>query len=161
MKTLYLVRHAKSSWNRADLTDFERPLNERGNKDKTTMGKRLVENNVNIDLLLSSSAKRTRQTTLGLVKELNIEADSIVYLDELYHPNIDRLLNSVCTAPNCVEELMVVAHNPGVSNFCDYLCGFSTDFPTLGIAKINFETDSWEEISSGTGMLEWYEYPKK
>lgn len=161
MKTLYLVRHAKSSWSQTELPDFDRPLNDRGNRDKKTMGNRLAEQKVEIDLVLSSSAKRTIQTTHGLAKELDINSDIITFLDELYHSNIPTLLETICSAPNCVNKLMVVAHNPGVSNLCDYLCDFAVNFPTLGVAKINFETDSWEEVSAGTGMLDWYDYPKK
>ena len=161
MKTLYIVRHAKSSWSQSGLSDFERPLNDRGNRDKKTMGKRLADQHVEIDLIISSSAKRTTQTTYGLVKEMNFDSSNISFFDELYHAGVSVLLNTVCKTPDSVSKLMLVGHNPGVSSFCGYLCGFLTDFPTLGIVKINFEIDSWEEVSAETGVLEWYDYPKK
>lgn len=161
MKQLYLVRHAKSDWADPRLSDFERPLNERGNKDKTTMGKRLKNKLVEIDCFISSSAKRTTQTSIALAKEINFPTSGIQFEKELYHASPVTQLSFINAVDNEHDQLMLVGHNPGISLLCDYLCNYSIDFPTLGIAKITFETDSWEEISTQTGILEWFDFPKK
>lgn len=160
MKTLYLVRHAKSSWKDASLSDFERPLNDRGNSDKKTMANRLKEKQTSIDCILSSSSKRTRQTTKGLIEGIQIDHSKIEFNENLYHASVLDMLKEINKISDTVDVLMVIGHNPGTSNLCDYLTDYFTDFPTLGIAKITFEFDSWKEISRGTGSVEWFDYPK-
>ena len=160
MKTLYLVRHAKSSWKDSSLSDFERPLNDRGNSDKKTMAKRLKEKQTQLDLLLSSSSRRTRQTTKAISQELEISSSKVEFKETLYHASTHEMLNEINTVSNGINNLMIVGHNPGTSNLCGYLTDNYRDFPTLGIAKITFELDYWEEISKGTGTLEWFDYPK-
>ncbi len=160
MKTLYLVRHAKSSWNNASLSDFERPLNDRGNADKKVMAKRLKEKETELDFILSSSAKRTSQTTYAIKEELSISSENIKFSDNLYHASLVNMLSETNSVSDDNDIIMLVGHNPGMSNLCDYLCDYFVDFPTLGIAKITFELDSWQEISRGTGTLEWFDFPK-
>jgi phosphohistidine phosphatase len=160
MKTLYLVRHAKSSWNDPSMLDYERPLDDRGNSDKKTMAIRLKEKEIRIDYLLSSSAKRTTQTTYGLLKELTLDSQQVEFTKALYHASASDMLNEINKVSDMGSNLMLVGHNPGISNLCDYLCDYLTDFPTLGIAKIVFNLESWQEISRGSGTLEWFDYPK-
>ena len=161
MKHLFLVRHAKSDWGNPGLTDFERPLNERGNRDKKTMGERMKQKLVEIDCFVSSSAKRTTQTSMALAKELGYPTQEIQFFDEIYHASPSVMLDFINKTDNKHDSLMLVGHNPGISMLCDYLCNFSVDFPTLGIAKISFETNDWMEISAQTGTLEWFDFPKK
>lgn len=160
MKTLYLVRHAKSSWNNASLSDYERPLNDRGNSDKKSMAKKLKAKEVELDFLVSSSAKRTTQTTHGLLKELTIHPDHIKFTKSLYHASVGDMLTELTLISDTYNSVMMVAHNPGISSLCDYLCDHFIDFPTLGVAKIEFDLDSWQQISRGTGSLIWFDFPK-
>lgn len=160
MKTLYLIRHAKSSWKDVDLSDFERPLNERGKRDVVTMGERLLDKNIMPDCVLASSAKRTRSTAKKITKIVGFDSSNIEFIEDLYHSGTHTLLNYVNNISDKNESAFVVVHNPGVSNFCDYLTNSAIDFPTCGIAKITFGIDSWKEVSSNLGNLEWFDYPK-
>lgn len=160
MKTLYIVRHAKSSWNQNNVIDFNRSLNERGRKDVKEMGKRLRSRELKIDKILASSSKRTSSTAFGLNKVFGLDSKQIEFRSDLYHSGVQVLLHQVCNTHDDCQELMLIAHNPGVSEFCDYLSDVEFYFPTLAIAKVTFEAGSWREISKGTGTVEWYDFPK-
>lgn len=160
MKTLYLIRHAKSSWSNASLSDFDRPLNERGKHDAVTMGDRLLKQNILPDCIISSSSKRTKKTAKRITKALNFKFSNVQFKDELYHANHLTLMKTLCEVQDKYNSIFIIGHNPGISNFCDYLTHQAIDFPTTGIAKITFEVDSWMEITSGYGVLEWFDYPK-
>jgi phosphohistidine phosphatase len=161
MKHLFLVRHAKSDWGNLVLSDFERPLNERGNRDKIIMGKRLKEKSIKLDSFISSSAIRTTQTSMALANEMNFPAQKIHFSEEIYHASPSVMLSFINKTEDENNHLMLVGHNPGISMLCDYLCNYSIDFPTLGVAKISFETDRWLEVSAQMGTLEWFDFPKK
>ncbi len=161
MKNLILVRHAKSSWSKTDLSDFERPLNERGNRDKTTMGERLMNRNESIEKIISSSAKRTTQTSIALAKAIDYSTGDIQFEDAIYHSSVSTMMQFINDVDNSIETIMLVAHNPGISMLCDYLCGEFFEFPTLGMTKITFDTDDWQEVFRDTGSLKWVDYPKK
>ena len=160
MKTLYVVRHAKSSWNENNVIDYDRALNERGKCDVKMMAKRLKNRGVKVDKILASASKRTSATTFGLNKRLGLNSDQIEFRSDLYHSGVSVLLHQVCQTNDECDYLMVVAHNPGVSEFCDYLSDVVFYFPTLAIVKITFEAESWKEISKGLGTVEWYDFPK-
>ena len=160
MKTLYIVRHAKSSWSENKVIDYNRSLNERGKKDIKTMGQRLVDRQVKIDKILGSASKRTTATARGLNKFLGLPTNKIELSSQLYHSDVSVLLHQVCQTSDECHNLMLVAHNPGVSDFCDYLTELEFYFPTLGMAKVLFEADSWREISKSTGTVEWIDFPK-
>jgi phosphohistidine phosphatase len=161
MKTLYLIRHAKSSWNNNDLTDFDRPLNARGKYDATNMGERLLKQKVMHGCIISSSAKRTKKTAKRITKALKFNYRQIDFREELYHSNYMTLMNCITNISDVNDSAFIIAHNPGISNFCDYLTHQALCFPTCGIAKITFEVDSWYEITSNSGTLDWFDYPKK
>ncbi|MEN8929114.1 MAG: histidine phosphatase family protein [Flavobacteriales bacterium] len=160
MKHLYLVRHAKSDWANPGLPDFERPLNERGNRDKKLMGKRLAEKSVLPNAFISSSSKRTTQTSVALAKKIGFPTREIQFYEEIYHASPFVMLSFINKTENKNNSLMLVGHNPGISMLCDYLCNYAIDFPTLGMAKISFEVDDWMEVSAQTGTLDWFDYPK-
>lgn len=160
MKTLYLIRHAKSSWSNNNLTDFDRPLNERGKTDAIKMGERLLKQKVLPDFILSSSAKRTKKTAKRITSVLDYKYSKIEFKEELYYSSYNTLMNCLVNVSDSNDSIFVIAHNPGISNFCDYLTHQAIDFPTCGIAKISFEVDCWMEITSGSGILDWFDYPK-
>jgi len=160
MKTLYIVRHAKSSWNQNNVMDYDRSLNERGRNDVKLMAKRLKKRKIEVGKILASASKRTTATTFGLNKAFELDSNQIEFRSDLYHSGVQVLLHQVCQTADDCNELIVVSHNPGVSEFCDYLTNVEFYFPTLAIAKITFEAESWREISKGTGTVEWYDFPK-
>ena len=162
MKTIYLIRHAKSSWSNGQLSDFDRPLNERGKRDRVTMANRLKAREEKPEIWISSSAKRTRQTTKKMCSILGFDFSEVVFFDELYHASHFDILNCINQLENENQILFLTGHNPGISVFCDCLCNYSVDFTTCGIAKIEFESaKEWAEISGGTGNLIYFDYPKK
>jgi phosphohistidine phosphatase len=161
MKQLYVVRHAKSSWSNAQQTDFERPLNERGKNDAEIIGKKLHEYSILPDYILCSNAKRTRQTLKRLLKYLPVSDKQIEYKNELYLADAQQLNFEVSKLPDEFNKVMVIAHNPGVTNFTNYLLGEDiVSFPTLGIASLEITVDSWQELTSGTAVLRHFIYPK-
>src|SRR6478609_6616404 len=116
MKTLYLVRHAKSSWDDIDLSDFDRPLNDRGKKDAPKMGKRLKERDIFPDVMLSSPAKRALETCKAIAKALSFPEEKITTDKRLYHASEDQLLKVVQGLKDRhdnVEVIMIFGHNPG------------------------------------------------
>ena len=160
MKTIYLIRHAKSSWKNSDQTDFERPLNSRGKKDRITMGKRLKKENCSPQIFLSSAAKRTIETSLVIAKEIDFEQNNIIFKQELYHASSQEIFRIINEQDNSFETLLLVGHNPGISDLSYYLSNIPHSFPTCGVAKITFETNNWQEVFGETGTLVFFDYPK-
>ena len=160
MKTIYLIRHAKSSWKNTENSDFERPLNKRGKADRKIIGKRLAIENCIPCLFVSSSAKRTKETSIEIAKAIGYNITQIKYMDSLYHASSNVMLSAINNQDNKFENLIMVGHNPGISNLNFQLTGQFISFSTSGISKITFETENWEEIFNDTGYLEFFENPK-
>ena len=161
MKELYVVRHAKSSWSNPQQTDFERPLNTRGKQDAMLMSEKLTEYHISPQMVLCSNAKRTRKTLQYLQKQMQLSENNIELKNELYAASKEQLVYEVSKIPDEIEKAMVVAHNPGVTNFTNYLLGSDrVNFPTLGIACLTLHMDSWKELSGGIATLQCFIYPK-
>ena len=161
MKELYVVRHAKSSWDNPQQTDFERPLNERGKNDADLMSKKLQEYSILPDYILCSNAKRTRQTLKRLLKNMPVSEDRIEYKNELYLASAQTLSLEISKLSDKYNKVMVIAHNPGVTDFTNYLLGENiVNFPTLGIAFHELPIDSWQETASRIAVLRHFLYPK-
>lgn len=161
MKTLYILRHAKSSWEFEGLSDHDRPLNKRGRKDAPLMGQELALRGVKPELIISSSAVRALSTATLAAKELNFEADDIVVDTRVYGAGKHDLLEVVQSAPAEVKELMLVGHNEALSDFANML---STEpvasLPTAGAVGLRFMCESWYEIAKENAELLFYDYPK-
>ena len=160
MKTLYLVRHAKSSWKDMSLRDFDRPLNGRGKKNAPFMGKQWKARNERIDHFVSSPANRAITTARTIAKELGI--DGITEDARIYHASQSTLLEIVNGLDNSMNSIALFGHNPGFTNFAEYLSG--EDFyniPTTGMVRIDFDVEEWALVSRGIGNLIWYDYPKR
>ena len=161
MKTLLIVRHAKSDWNNEDLSDFDRPLNARGRRNAPDMGKRIKKHALIPDLIWSSGALRARHTAELIAKEIGYPEESIVYDDHLYHAGHNSLLEQIKQQDDQHRFLMLVGHNPGLTYLASSLGSITIDnIPTAGVALLNFRMNSWSEIAFGKGNLEWYDYPK-
>jgi phosphohistidine phosphatase len=162
MKKLYLVRHAKSSWDDPSLDDIDRPLNNRGKKDAPEMGERLKKQQIFPDLLISSPGKRARSTAKKIAKMIGYPPKDILIEDALYHGNDDMLIEIVRDLPNSVKSAMLFGHNPGFTSFANQLCNINIyNIPTAGIVAIDFQTDNWKDVEHGKGELVFFDYPKK
>ena len=162
MKKLFLVRHAKSSWDDPSLDDIDRPLNARGKENAPEMGERLKKQEILPDLLISSPAKRARSTAKKLAKKIGYPKNEIRIDDGLYHGSDDMLIDIVRKLPDSADGVMLFGHNPGFTDFTNQLCNINIyNIPTAGIVAIDFVIDSWQEVDFGKGDLEFFDYPKK
>jgi len=160
MKTLYLIRHAKSSWNHANLDDFDRPLNERGKADAPFMAKALKDKGTVIDSIVSSPAKRALTTARTFAQTFQLESDKLSTNHALYLPTTHQILEVVNGFKDELESVAIFGHNPGFSDFLDYVTGSGIDMPTCAIAAIQLNVDSWREVSNSNGELVFFEFPK-
>jgi len=159
---LTLARHAKSSWNDAGLSDFDRPLNSRGLKNAPEMGKRLADANYKLDSLISSPAMRAITTAGIIAKQIDFSKQKIRQNDDIYNASINTLIEIVTTLENSSSRVMLVGHNPGFTTLCNYLSNAEIDnMPTCSIAQIQFDTKSWNSITEHSGELLDFDYPKK
>lgn len=163
MKTLYIIRHAKSSWDASNVDDFERPLNDRGKRDAPRMGKRLKEKGIHPDLILCSPAKRALSTGKRIAKILNYPKDNIKTDRRLYHPDEETILEIVQGLKDKLSVVMLFSHNPGLTDFVNTLMNGEFDIdniPTSGVVAFEFDVDAWEEITWGKGKMLFFDYPK-
>ncbi len=162
MKTLYIARHAKSSWDFPELTDIDRPLNGRGNKNAPEMGQRLFKRNIKPDLLLSSPANRAFTTAQKIAQEIGYPLEEISTSQEIYHVGSGELMDIVRGQNDSINSLMIFGHNPGFTWFANSLTGeYIDNIPTCGIVAIEFDVGSWSNIEAGEGKLIFFDYPKK
>lgn len=165
MKTLYLIRHAKSSWDDLDLTDLERPLNERGRKDAPRMGKRLKEKNVFPDLMLTSPAIRAFETCKIIAKILGYSEEKVKTDTRLYHASEDQLLKVIQEIQDLNDDEEVVfifGHNPGLTDFANSLLNQTIDnIPTCGVIGAKVRVKSWKETKFGSGEMKFFDFPKR
>jgi phosphohistidine phosphatase len=162
IKTIYLIRHAKSDWNNGKLSDFQRGLTKQGMHDLETMGSYLALRKVKPDLILSSAALRAQLTADGLAEKMNYK-DSIQYMDELYLTKPEMIINVLSLQDDQYESIMLVGHNPALSELANILQDENfTKLPTLGVLAITLEVDSWEEIKEQChGVIDFFIFPKQ
>ncbi len=161
MKTLCIIRHAKSSWDDAGLSDFERPLNERGKNDAPRMGKRLKERGLKPELIVSSPAKRAHSTSKRIARELQYAEKNILPEKRLYHADSETILEVIRNLDNRYKTVMVFGHNPGLTDFVnDVLHADLPNLPTCGVVAARFQTDSWEKADAGNCRLWFVDFPK-
>jgi phosphohistidine phosphatase len=162
MKTLYLVRHAKSSWKYPDLDDFERPLNKRGRKNAPLMGKILKKLQVNPDIIISSPANRAATTARILAAKINYPLENIRYNETLYEFSEGALIQIVKHIDDRVAKAMVVGHNPGLNSMANYLGNRQiSNIPTAGVYCLDLNIASWTKIGENCGKSIFFEFPKK
>ena len=159
MKTLLLLRHAKSSWKDENMRDFDRPLNQRGVKAATRMGKYARKHKLQPNLILSSPAERARETTALLLESsgLNVE---LRYDERIYEASAVRLLEIVSQIEETAGVVMLVGHNPGFEELLEALTGENHHLATAAMACIELNVEKWNKTRPGTGRLEWLAGPK-
>ena len=160
-RTLFLVRHAKSSWDDVALPDKERPLADRGKRDAPMMGKRLAKRKVKPDLILSSPARRALSTAEIIAKELNYRADDIVVDDRLYATEAETLLGVIGELSDKLKCVMLFGHNPEFTDLAHRLSNEPALMPTCAVAQLTFVSTSWSSISSTKPAEVLLDYPKK
>jgi phosphohistidine phosphatase len=162
MKTLTLVRHAKSSWKDRGLSDRERPLNKRGEHDAPLMGRFVAEAGVRPSQIISSPAVRAWTTARIFAGELGYPIEFLQREDGLYLASLDNLLDVVATQDVGFSNLMLFAHNPGLTDFANYLVpGLTNNLPTSGAVSVNLDSDDWMLYDRPKTELVFYDYPKK
>tara|TARA_Y100000589_G_scaffold105170_1_gene99632 strand:- start:956 stop:1447 length:492 start_codon:yes stop_codon:yes gene_type:complete len=160
MKSLIIVRHCKSSWADLSLSDFDRPLNKRGNIDGELMSNYLREKEKKIDKLILSTSKRTRLTSKYFTEKIHF--DSISYLDELYHASYSDIINIISKVENNFNSVMVIGHNPGLTELINqYTIINIYNLPTTGVVKVEFKGDKWERITENKGIIVYKKFPKE
>ncbi len=160
MKTLFLVRHAKSSWAEADLGDRERPLAERGRRDAPAMGRHLHKLGARVDLMVSSPALRALSTARLLARQLGYPRREIAVEERLYPGTPAQLLRVIHRLETRLRHVMLIGHNPGMSELAHGFAGEITHLPTCAVAELRFEADTWNELGRGTCVLVRFDYPK-
>lgn len=162
MNRLFIVRHAKSSWGGIGLSDFERPLNERGKRDAPDMAQRLLNRKVKIDAFISSPAKRAKNTCKAFCKIYKVREDDIIYIDELYHANSETFYKVIRDIDDHFRNVAIFSHNPGITDFVNSLCeGVRTDnMPTSAVFGVEMDIKNWAEFENAEKKFLFFDYPK-
>ena len=161
MKELYLVRHAKSSWDFPNLSDHDRPLNGRGKRNAPEMGKRLKSLGILPDLLISSTAKRAYKTAKAIADEIGYSTEKIIVASDIFHASIENILDIVNDQLEETKSLMLFGHNPGFTWFANSFGVLEIgNIPTAGIVAFEV-TKPWKDVTWGDGSMLFFDYPKK
>jgi phosphohistidine phosphatase len=150
MKTLLLMRHAKSSWKESKLADHERPLTKRGRSDVPRMGQLLADHELVPQRILSSSALRARQTAEAVCETAGFH-EEVTYLDSFYMAEADEYISALRELPDTIERVMIIGHNPGLETLLQILSGRIESVPTAVIAHLVLPIKHWTELNSETG----------
>lgn len=159
MKTLLLLRHAKSSWDDRSLRDFDRPLNERGLKAAPLIGELIGRRKLRPQLVISSPAERARQTASLVLRSAGL-AEEVRYDSRVYEASMAQLLDIVREIDEKVESAMLVGHNYGIENLLEHLTGEARHMPTAALAQIALDVDGWNASGASAGRLEFFVKPK-
>jgi len=161
MKSLLIVRHAKSSWDSSSQKDFDRPLNERGHRDAPAMAKRLLNNKIAIDAFISSPAKRAFTTCKYFAETYGIKEKKIIVIPRLYEASVADFYNAVAGADDSFECIALFSHNPGVTAFANLLTATQIDnMPTCGVFAVKAETNKWKDFEASEKTFWFFDYPK-
>jgi phosphohistidine phosphatase len=162
MKSLTIVRHAKSSWKDRGLSDRERPLNKRGNRDAPIMGQRLAAAGIRPSQIISSPAVRAWTAARIFAKELGYPTEFLQREDGLYLASLDNLLDVIATQDSGFNNLMLFGHNPGLTDLVNYLVpGLTNNLPTAGVVSVELDCDEWMLYDKPPVELILHDYPKK
>ena len=161
MKTLLIVRHAKSSWGDLSLTDVDRPLNDRGKEDAPEMAKRLLDKKIKIDCFVSSPAKRAQKTAKLFMKEYDVKKDRLILVPALYEAAVSDFYKTVEHLDDSCNCVAIFSHNPGITDFVNSLTGYSTDnMPTCGVFAVSIDTKKWKDFKESEKNFLFFDYPK-
>lgn len=161
MKTLVVVRHAKSSWADFSLADIDRPLNDRGKKDAPEMAKRIKDKGIVIDAFVSSPAKRARKTAKLFAEEWDKSKKDIELQEALYEAGVPQFEQVMQELNNEWNTVALFSHNPGITDFVNSLTDTRVDdMPTCAVYAVQIETDNWQNATAATKKFLFFDYPK-
>jgi phosphohistidine phosphatase len=161
-KRIALLRHAKSAYDDPSLADHDRPLNERGERDAPVMARRLIESGGRPSMILTSTARRTRQTVRIFAREIGYPIEFIQGEPDLYLASPRSILDVIERQDVRFNEIIVCGHNPGITHLANELCGTQIDdVPTCGLVIIEADISNWTELDGATCTLVDFDYPKK
>jgi phosphohistidine phosphatase len=160
MKTIYLIRHAKSDWS-ADVDDFDRPLNDRGKRDAPVMARRLKLRHVDLDAFVSSPAKRALKTAKIFAAEFSLQHEQIVQIPELYMAPAATFYSVLESLENSLNSVLIFSHNNGITEFANSLGIARIDnMPTCSVFAFTVEAESWVQIRTALKHFVFFDYPK-
>jgi phosphohistidine phosphatase len=161
MKSVLIIRHAKSSWDNFSLPDFDRPLNERGKHDAPRMARRLLDRKVMIDAFISSPAKRARKTAALFAAEYDRKKEEIILVPELYHAEPPAFYAAIAAAPSKAACIALFSHNPGITDFANSLTDTRVDdMPTCAIFAIQAHCKHWRDFTTASRTFWFFDFPK-
>jgi phosphohistidine phosphatase len=161
MKMVFVIRHAKSSWDNTELTDFERPLNDRGKKDAPEMADRLLKKRFKIDAFISSTAKRARKTAKIFAEIFDMEKEPILLEESLYHASPAAFYSVIAGTSDEFNSIAIFSHNPGLTEFVNTLTVMKVDnVPTCGIFVASAPVNKWREFKEAKKEFVFFDFPK-
>jgi phosphohistidine phosphatase len=160
MKTLFLLRHAKSGWKDAGMRDFDRPLIARGKKATSAMGRYMRENDLRPTLIISSPAERAKETVERFMEGGRLTSE-LRFDERIYDASVERLFEIVTQIDEQADSCLMVGHNPGFEELVQHLTGQQETMPTAALAEIRLDVDKWRQVRPGSGKLERFVRPKE
>jgi phosphohistidine phosphatase len=159
-RTLYLIRHAKSSWDDETQRDFDRTLNQRGLRDAPAMAKKHADSGVKVDLIISSPAMRAHTTSKFYAHAHGMDVEHIDLQETIYNAGVMDLLDVVKNIDDNHGCVILFGHNPGISMMVGFLSGQAVSMPTNGVAELKMEIDHWKDAEAYCAELKSFDYPK-
>jgi phosphohistidine phosphatase len=160
LKTLLLIRHAKSSWDNPAQSDFDRSLNERGKKDAPAMAERLYYRDIALDAIISSPAKRAKRTAEYFAKQYHLD-DKIIFRAELYLAETSAFYSVIEKVNDKFNCIAVFSHNPGITDFANQLTSAKIDdMPTCSIFAVELQSKYWMDIRNANKNFLFFDFPK-
>lgn len=162
MKQLMILRHAKSDWGNEGLRDIDRHLNERGYLNAYLMSQWFADNHPAPELIISSTATRALNTALIFSRTLKLEIERFVLTPAIYEARRDSLKEIIATQDDQVNNILMVGHNPGLTDLCNALSEelFFDNLPTCGLVNFSCNTESWRSVADGRWPINFYKFPK-
>lgn len=161
MKKIILLRHAKSDWNNPSVPDYDRPLADSGLRDAHQMADSLKNRGIQVDLICSSTAQRAKQTACITAKVLGYPEAEIRWEKSLYHASPEELLAVIRRQSEAVQTLVLVGHNPGLTELIVHLGVNLDNLPTAGQFAFTVLSENWKDLSAANCKFEWWDSPKK
>ncbi|HEX8332365.1 MAG TPA: histidine phosphatase family protein [Segetibacter sp.] len=161
MKNLLIIRHAKSSWDSFTQHDFDRPLNDRGNRDAPMMAKRLLKREVDIDAFVSSPANRALTTATYFAEAYDRKQKHIIQVESLYHAEVNVFYKVIDEFDDDFKTVAIFSHNPGITEFVNSLTNTRIDnMPTCGIFAVKAGIKNWKDFAAAQKDFWFFDYPK-
>lgn len=160
MKTLYLMRHAKASQNMFGISDIDRPLQTEGIEDSRRMAFHLMDMHIKIKHIVSSPAKRAMATAEVIAQAFNIETEEILVYDELYKADVPAFEDCLFSLPDDWDHVMLVSHNPGITQFAGSLTKLDESMATSAILSLSYDIPRWLNLYAATPIHNFHITPK-